>query len=383
MSIKFATRLRRRQRNRQKALNTIALFWAILLPIYPAFGNYIQDYTGAIVRGNYDASTIISTYDATTGEDIMYNVLDANNIDLEVESDGADGSAEIDDIPGDIVVETPPSQPWTHEDSKKVLYPIHVVTPKQTLEVISQQYGVSIEEMKNANPWLTSDLKIDQKIVIPKIKWVEYVVKKWDVLSIIAAKYGIDNIYHILLANNLTNASKIRIGQKLFLPNPTKDPTAKKPAPKPVATTNPPKTPTSSSTKKPAPKTSTTPKSISYGTYSLKLQVEKWCRNFAWWNCTCFVAKYKNVTWRWNAKQWLKNAQKAGVPTGSDPRPGAIVVYDGYGYSPYYGHVGIVMEVGKDYIIVKDMNYSALNQITTRREDYRNNWAIKGYIYAD
>ncbi len=63
------------------------------------------------MRGNYDASTIISTYDATTGEDIMYNVLDANNIDLEVESDGADGSAEIDDIPGDIVVETPPSQP--------------------------------------------------------------------------------------------------------------------------------------------------------------------------------------------------------------------------------------------------------------------------------
>ncbi len=41
------------------------------------------------------------------------------------------------------------------------------------------------------------------------------------------------------------------------------------------------------------------------------------------------------------------------------------------------------MEVGEDYIIVKDMNYSALNQITTRRENYRNNAAIKGYIYVD
>ncbi|MEI6711937.1 MAG: hypothetical protein WCK88_07365 [bacterium] len=49
------------------------------MPIYPAFGNYIQNYTGAIVRGNYDASTIISTYDATSGQDIVSNVLDVNN----------------------------------------------------------------------------------------------------------------------------------------------------------------------------------------------------------------------------------------------------------------------------------------------------------------
>jgi hypothetical protein len=42
------------------------------------------------------------------------------------------------------------------------------------------------------------------------------------------------------------------------------------------------------------------------------------------------------------------------------------------------------MEVDKDYIIIKDMNYSGLNQITTRREEeYENNRAIKGYIYVD
>lgn len=58
-------------------------------------------------------------------------------------------------------------------------------------------------------------------------------------------------------------------------------------------------------------------------------------------------------------------------------------MYDGYGYSPYYGHVGIVMEVDEDFIIIKDMNYSGLNQITTRREEYDDNPAIKGYIYVD
>lgn len=376
----FATRLRRRQRNRQKILNSIALLVMVCLPIYPAFGNYIQDYTGAIVRWDYDASTIISIYDPESGDYMVNAILDATQTGENL-TEGADGSSETQDlepVPQNLIV-TQDNLP--KEDPKKILYPIHTVTPKQTLEGIAKIYSISVEDIKKSNPWITPDLKIDQKIVIPKIQWVEYIVKKWDVLSVIAARYGINNIYHILVANNLTNASKIRIGQKLFLPNPTKDPNPKK-------TPNTQKPPLANTQKTPPPpkksnQANSAPRTISYGSYSLQLKVEKGCRNFAWWNCTCFVAKYKNVTWRWNAKQWLKNAQKAGAPTGKDPRPGAIIVYDGPGYSPYYGHVGIVMEVWEEHIIVKDMNYSALNQITTRRENYRNNSAIKGYIYVD
>lgn len=376
MSLKFATRLRRRQRNRQKVLNILALFWIIFLPVYPSvFANYVQDYTGAIVRGDYDTSTIISTYDPTSWEYIMSNLLEANGIvENPVDSiDVAQSIKEIEMVPQPIV------ETWPKEDPKKILYPIHIVTPKQTLEAITKQYGVTLDALKNANPGLNPDLKIDQKIVIPTIRGVEYIVKKGDTLSVIAARYGVDNLYHILVANDLSNASKLRIGQKLLLPNPTKDPNAKKIQNTPIAAQ---KTPAKSPVKAPD-KVTTTPKTLTYGTYSLNLKVEKGCRNFAWGNCTCFVAKYKNVTWRGNAKQWLKNAQKAGAPTGQDPKPGAIIVYDGYGYSPYYGHVGIVMEVGEDYIIVKDMNYSALNQITTRRENFKNNKAIKGYIYVD
>lgn len=379
MSLKFATRLRRRQRNRQKVLNTLALLWMVLLPIYPAFGNYVQDYTGSIVRWNYDPSTIISTYDAVSWEYIMANVLDANGV-WDISEEVWDTIAN-NDIPEQVVlVNQPTVDVGPKEDPKRILYPTHIVTPKQTLEAITKQYNVSLDALKNANPGLTADLKIDQKIIIPTIKGVEYVVKKGDTLSVIAAQYGISNLYHILVANNLTNAAKIRVGQKLLLPNPTKDPNPKKPQIVPAAKVT--AKPTTSSNKTPA-KVTSTPKTLTYGTYSLDLKVEKWCRNFAWGNCTCFVAKYKNVTWRGNAKHWLKNAQKAGASTGSDPKPGAIIVYDGPGYSPYYGHVGIVMEVGEDYIIVKDMNYSALNQITTRRENYRNNSAIKGYIYVD
>jgi len=106
------------------------------------------------------------------------------------------------------------------------------------------------------------------------------------------------------------------------------------------------------------------------------------CRNFAFGNCTCFVAKYKDVSWRGNAKAWLKNAQAQGVPTGSTPTPGAIIVYAGPGTHPVYGHVGIVRKVESEHIIVSDMNYRRFNEVTTRRErkDHR---AIIGYIYVD
>lgn len=131
------------------------------------------------------------------------------------------------------------------------------------------------------------------------MKGVEYIVKKGDTLSVIAGKYGIENLYYILVANDLTSASRIRIGQKLFLPNPTKDPNPKKPEIRAtvIAQNKPELVPPA---KKSAVKSSEVlpPKTLTYGTYSLDLKVDKGCRNFAWGNCTCFVAKYKNVTWR-------------------------------------------------------------------------------------
>lgn len=88
---------------------------------------------------------------------------------------------------------------------------------------------------------------------------------------------------------------------------------------------------------------------------------------FAWGNCTAYVAQNKNVTWRGNAKQWIGNARAAGVPTGSKPVPGAIIQFSGHGYNTYYGHVGIVADVTDDYVIVKDMNYRRLNEVTIRK----------------
>lgn len=88
------------------------------------------------------------------------------------------------------------------------------------------------------------------------------------------------------------------------------------------------------------------------------------------------------MTWRGNAKDWLANAAAVGVPTGDDPSVGSIIVFHGRGYNRYYGHVGIVVDIDGDDIIVKDMNFRRINEVTIRRVS-SDDAAIKGYIYAD
>jgi surface antigen len=105
-------------------------------------------------------------------------------------------------------------------------------------------------------------------------------------------------------------------------------------------------------------------------------------RGFAWGNCTYFVAQNKTVTWRGNAKQWMKNASAQGIPTGQTPAVGAIIQFSGHGYNKYYGHVGIVVGVNEDTIIVKDMNYRGLNEVTIRKIA-KDHPSIDGYIYVD
>ena len=78
----------------------------------------------------------------------------------------------------------------------------------------------------------------------------------------------------------------------------------------------------------------------------------------------------------------MKNAKAQGVATGQEPAVWAIIQFSGGRYNAYYGHVGIVVSVTDDEIIVKDMNYRALNEVTVRHVD-RDDGAIDGYIYVD
>lgn len=376
MKHSFLTRRRRTKLSRQKIYSNIAIFLILIAPIYPVFWSYIQSYSGVVVRGEYDSDSILASYDWDSGEFIPEDVIE-NWYTAEV-------------VPQEPVILptelTPPvTSPWTQDnpvaptlDPKQSLYIRHIVVKGDTLSTIAEKYSLPLWVLRSINN-LTSDLlKIGQKITIPRIDGVQYVVKKGDTLSTIASRYGIADMQTIVLASDLKSGATLSVWRTLFLPRPTKDPN-KLVAKKPSAPTN------VASWKKPSTVISRgndNIQALSYGNYSLALKVTKGCRSFVWWNCTCFVAKYKNVTWRWNAKEWLANAKKKNVPTGSVPKPGAIIVYNGPGFPPAYGHVGIVMEVHDDHVIVKDMNYRRLNEVTTRKES-RSHPAIIGYIYVD
>lgn len=91
---------------------------------------------------------------------------------------------------------------------------VHILQKGETLFGISKKYHVPASAIMNANNILDPDkLKIGQKIVIPNV----YTVQKGDTLYGIARKFEVE-IDLLLGLNNLTKNSGIRAGDTLFLP---------------------------------------------------------------------------------------------------------------------------------------------------------------------
>lgn len=186
----------------------------------------------------------------------------------------------------------------------------------------------------------------------------------------------------IVKQNGLVAGAELEIGQTLIIPGGVRLPVAKKEDSKKPDSKIAAKKPDAKLTAK-KPDSKIAPKAAAKKpakTYAVRYTGNG--KGFAWGNCTYYVANNKNVTWRGNANQWLRNAAAAGVPTGKTPAAGAIVSLSGRGYNSYYGHVGIVADVDGDDIIVKDMNYRRLNEVTIRRIP-KSDPSIRGYIYSD
>jgi surface antigen len=89
--------------------------------------------------------------------------------------------------------------------------------------------------------------------------------------------------------------------------------------------------------------------------------------------------------WWGNAVNWFSNAQAQGLPTGSTPVSGALVVYGANanigGYlTGYQGHVGVVQSVQGSNIVVKEMNGTAGEWAYDTRVGSSTSGVI-GYIY--
>lgn len=377
-SLNTRARLARAARNNaplQTATETFQRFkWftlglIILFPLYPSISLIGSDVSAH--GADYDESSIITAYSDDSQGDSWYFSSNWLIVVGKVQDTSSDLPILAEVEKGDMIT-TP-----KNADKKRAPQIVrYTIKAGDTLAKISNTYNVSIDAIRWANDVSLDTLKPGMIIKVPPTSGVVHIVKKWDTISGISARYNISST-DIASFNQLGDKMILRIGQELMIPWAQKNIT--------IAKVTPPATQVKSLTPVPQTKPSTKPTVVDSTTglkssYAVVYTGKN--RGFVAGNCTAYVAQNKTVTWRGNANAWIRNARAQWVPTGSKPIPGAIVQFSGRGYSRAYGHVGIVADVQGDYIIVKDMNYRGLYEVTIRKVK-KDDPAIDGYIYVD
>jgi len=325
------------------------------MPVYPMFAWIINNTSELdFYRWYIDESSILFSYDEDS---------------TPILSDWTIDESEGDFLADTTLLNEDRNYDWTNEVRQ------YKVKPWDSISVIASKFKVSKDTIYDFNGFSKNHIiKPGEDLKIPATSWISYKVKSGDSLLAIAKKYKIDSD-KILEFNNFDKNKKLKVWEEIFLPWAKKIYVAPK------------KTYTNSSyTKKTySKKTNYVASQYTSSKWVYKL---KWRKPFswAWGNCTYYVASYKNVNWRWNANQWLRNAAKKGHKVvygraASYAKPWAIVVLEGRWYNLRYGHVAIVMEVKKNYMIVSEMNYRRINQVTYRKVPL-NSRNITGYIYV-
>ncbi len=349
-------------------INSLFFIVVFLFPIYPLFSVFIYwENVYNFYKPNIDENSILDSYTETDlWEDYTLSL-------------SPDSFISISDLTDWSVVSTPKENTIiSKKEEKKNEIITYKVKSWDTLSKIALAHNVSSNSILWANN-LTEKyiLKPWEKIKIPPVSWVIYQVKSWDTISSISLRYNIER-KKILLQNGIKNAWSLSIGQVLVLPWATQ--VTKKEDKKVVKNNTANNKNTSKNTWYNFSKEAKSTFTDEWWTYDLVKRKAKW--RFAPWNCTWFVAQYKNVTWSWNARNWLSNARSNWIATWNEPSLWAIVVFNWRGYNPYYWHVWIVVWISWNNLIVKDMNYRRLYEVTTRKVPM-NDSAIKWYIYVD
>ena len=335
----------------------VILSMVFLMPVYPIFASFVYNNNEyEFIREWYiDESSILGSYYSDKKEEELDQLYEAKDSFLSVSTVLDDNR----DLSG------------TNEISN------YVVKDWDSLSSIATNYKVSKDTIIWANKLKNNTLKPWTKLVIPPVSWVLYKVKKWETVDVIAQRYKIKSA-KIKDQNLIWDRKDLRIWELLVLPWAKKY-VAPKVVPKPTYANN---SKYKAKGKKSYGFAKASKSQYSASRWVYKLNPKPSYHTFYRGNCTRYVARYKTVKWGWNANAWLRNARAKGYPTGRAPTLGSIVVFSGWGYNPRYGHVGIVMEVKKDYIIISDMNYRRLWEVTYRKVS---KWdrAIRWYIYVN
>ena len=354
--------------NEKRYSNTIyivLIFVTFVFPLYPSLASFVYNNTNYdFYRWNIDESSIIESY---YGWDIQeweawywLPIIESEDSFLSVNT----------------ILNDNRDLAWTNEILS------YEIKPWDSFSSISYDFWISTSSILWANNFEKNHVLRPWEIIkVPPVSWLIHTVASWDTISSIAKKYEIDES-KIKSQNLLSDSDTIKIWDNLVIPWAIKKvvvPVYVKPTTPTKAVANI-KWNTKATGWYSFAWQANSQIVSSQWSYSLVRRAPK--HTFYWWNCTWYIAQYKNVSWWWNANQWISNAKAAGVSTWSSPRLWAIVQFTWTWYNPRYGHVWIVMEVKWDHIIVSDMNYRRLNEITYRKVPI-NDRSIDWYIYVE
>ena len=336
-------------------LTVVSIISVFLLPIYPTFSSFVNNGSALdFYRWDIDESSILSSY---IWEDEEVETQWEWDVFIQSKDSYLQVSAELDEDKKDTSI------------TDEVIE--HKVEKDETFATIAEKYKISKKSIYLANNFNTEH-KISEwdTLKLPPVTWMIHTVKVWDTLSALAKNYNIAS-ENIMRQNVLLGSEDLTVGKTIIIPGAEKD-IPKPPAPKPTYVA-------SSPVRAAASGTAASQYVSPTGRYNL---VWRPPYSGAPGNCTWYVASHKNVNWRGNANQWMRNARAKGHPTGTWAKNGAIVQFAGRGYNPYYGHVGIVVGVTSTHIIVSDMNYRRKYEVTTRKVPI-NDRSIQWYIYVN
>jgi murein DD-endopeptidase MepM/ murein hydrolase activator NlpD len=100
---------------------------------------------------------------------------------------------------------------------------VHVVQAGETLHIIGQQHGVTVEAIVAANGISDPDrIEVGQRLAIPAPgtpQPISYTVQPGDTLAIIARRYNV-LVETLARLNHLANPNLIHVGQTLLVPTP-------------------------------------------------------------------------------------------------------------------------------------------------------------------
>lgn len=371
-------RLKRAIRNNQRIYSAWESFrnfrWftlavIIILPIYPSLSVIWSDYEAR--AGDYDETTIITAYEGDAGMEGSYiNKSGLVSTDFDTVSQWTKPRSSF-GSGGELIV-------TKNERTKS-----YKIKAGDTIGSIANRFAISADAILWTNDLSPDDtLIVGSELRIPPVSGVIHKVINGDTISEIARFYQVD-VDDIVKVNGLKNAASIRKGMDLMIPWAAQKTIQKTWSITKTIDKNPTKTANLIPIPTPTPYTRPTVIDSATGLKSRYLVKYTWLsRGFAWGNCTWYVGQNKSITWRGNANAWMKNAKATWVKTGQKAVPWAIIQFSGRGYNRYYGHVGIVADVTDDYVIVKDMNYRRINEVTIRKIP-KNDSSIDGYIYTD